>query len=66
MIRFFRVTPPSVHQMMLSLERAGLISRKPGAPRSIVVLLERLVAHQLECAEHESNSDHPTTERAKC
>jgi DNA-binding MarR family transcriptional regulator len=29
MIRFFRVTPPSVYQMVLSLERAGLISRKP-------------------------------------
>jgi hypothetical protein len=39
--RFFRATPPSVHQMVLSLERAGLISRQPGLPRSIVVLLER-------------------------
>ena len=35
MIRFFRVTPPSVHQMMLSLERAGLISRDPGAPEAL-------------------------------
>jgi DNA-binding MarR family transcriptional regulator len=41
MIRFFRVTPPSVHQMVLSLEKAGLISRKPGVARSIVVLLDR-------------------------
>jgi hypothetical protein len=41
MIRFFRVTPPTVHQMVLSLEKAGLISRKPGIPRSIAVLLER-------------------------
>jgi DNA-binding FadR family transcriptional regulator len=32
MIRFFRVTPPSVHQMVLGLEKAGLISRQPGAP----------------------------------
>ena len=40
MIRFFRVTPPTVHQMVLSLEKAGLISRKPGVPRSITVLLE--------------------------
>jgi DNA-binding MarR family transcriptional regulator len=37
MIRFFRVTPPTVHQMVLSLEKAGLISRKPGVPRSIAV-----------------------------
>jgi DNA-binding MarR family transcriptional regulator len=35
MMRFFRVTPPSVHQMVLSLEKAGLISRQPGVPRSI-------------------------------
>jgi DNA-binding MarR family transcriptional regulator len=41
MIRFFRVTPPSVHQMVLSLEKAGLISRKPGVARSIAVLLDR-------------------------
>ena len=41
MIRFFRVTPPSVHQMILSLEKAGLISRKPGVARSIAVLLDR-------------------------
>ena len=41
MIRFFRVTPPSVHQMVLSLEKAGLISRKPGVARSIAVLLHR-------------------------
>jgi DNA-binding MarR family transcriptional regulator len=30
MQRFFQVTPPSVHQMVLSLEKAGLITRKPG------------------------------------
>jgi DNA-binding MarR family transcriptional regulator len=41
MIRFFRVTPPSVHQMVLRLEKAGLISRKPGVARSLVVLLDR-------------------------
>jgi DNA-binding MarR family transcriptional regulator len=40
MMRFFRATPPSVHQMVLSLEKAGLISRQPGVPRSIAVLLE--------------------------
>ncbi len=47
MIQFFRVTPPTVHQMVLSLEKAGLISRKPGVPRSIAVLLERLVLPKL-------------------
>ena len=33
--RFFSVSPPSVHQMILTLERKGLIERKPGAARSI-------------------------------
>jgi len=32
---FFLVTPPSVHQMVLTLEKAGLITREPGKPRSI-------------------------------
>jgi DNA-binding MarR family transcriptional regulator len=41
LMRFFRVTPPTVHQMVLSLEKAGLISRQPGVPRSIAVLLDR-------------------------
>ena len=35
----FGVTPPSVHQMILTLERAGLIRRQPGASRSIEVLV---------------------------
>jgi DNA-binding MarR family transcriptional regulator len=37
--RRFGVTPPSVHQMILTLERAGFIRRLPGAPRSIEVLV---------------------------
>jgi DNA-binding MarR family transcriptional regulator len=37
--RHFGVTPPSVHQMILTLERADLIKRQPGAPRSIEVLV---------------------------
>jgi SOS-response transcriptional repressor LexA len=40
MQRFFAVTPPSVHQMVLTLERQGFISRTPGAPRSIQLLVD--------------------------
>jgi Mn-dependent DtxR family transcriptional regulator len=40
MQEYFRVSPPSVHQMVLSLERAGLIKRLPRAPRSIEVLVD--------------------------
>lgn len=37
--RRFGVTPPSVHQMVLALERAGFVRRQPGVPRSIEVLV---------------------------
>jgi Mn-dependent DtxR family transcriptional regulator len=30
--QYFRVSPPSVHQMVLTLERAGFIARQPGRP----------------------------------
>ena len=46
--RFFRVTPPSVHQMLLTLERDRLISRRPGVPRSIAVLVDRSELPQLQ------------------
>ena len=37
--RFFEVTPPTVHQMILKLEHRGLISRVPRQPRTIKILL---------------------------
>ena len=37
--RFFAVTAPSVHQMLLSLERRGLLRRTPGKARSLEVLV---------------------------
>ena len=40
MQRHFRVSPPSVHQMVLTLERQGLIRRQPGTPRSIELIVE--------------------------
>ena len=40
MRRHFGVTAPSVHQMVVTLEKAGLITREPGAPRSIEVLVQ--------------------------
>jgi hypothetical protein len=41
MRRLFRVTPPSVHQMALTLEQAGFISRHPGIARSIAIPVDR-------------------------
>ncbi len=40
MQRHFGVTPPTVHQMVLNLDRARLIERVPGRPRSIRVLVD--------------------------
>jgi len=38
---YFRVTPPSVHQMILTLEARGLINRIPWTARSIEVLVPK-------------------------
>ena len=37
--RYFDVTPPSVHGMIVTLERRGLIRRTPYLARSIAVLV---------------------------
>ena len=37
--RHFRVSPPSVHQMVVTLERNGFIRREPGVARSIELLV---------------------------
>jgi Mn-dependent DtxR family transcriptional regulator len=36
---YFAVTPPTVHQMVLQLDKRGLIRRQPGQSRSIEILL---------------------------
>ena len=41
MQRYFQVSPPSVHQMILTLEARGLIERIPRQPRSIRLLVPR-------------------------
>lgn len=38
--RYFRVTPPSVHQMLMTLTRKGFIRRTPGQARSLELLLD--------------------------
>ena len=40
MQEYFRVSPPSVHRMVLTLERAGFIRRQPRTPRSIELLVD--------------------------
>jgi Mn-dependent DtxR family transcriptional regulator len=38
---YFRVSAPSVHQMVLSLEKLGFIERTPSQGRSLKLLLPR-------------------------
>jgi DNA-binding MarR family transcriptional regulator len=51
--RYFRVTPPSVHQMVLTLERARLIRRQPGVARSIQLLVSPEALPILRSAENQ-------------
>ena len=37
--RFFRTTPPTIHTMVKTLERAGFLRRQPGVARSIELLV---------------------------
>jgi repressor LexA len=39
--RYFHVSPPSVHQMIVTLAERGLISRQTGKGRTIQLLLSR-------------------------
>jgi len=38
---YFQVTPPAVHQMVMTLDAHGLIERRPGQARSIHVRMAR-------------------------
>jgi len=40
MQQYFSVSPPSVHQMVLTLERRGFIRRQPRTARSIELLVD--------------------------
>lgn len=38
---YFRVTPPTVHTMIVKLHEKGLIDRQPGKPRTIELRVAR-------------------------
>ena len=48
MQKYFKVRPPSVHQMVLTLESNGFIERIPGRNRSIRLLIPRQELPALE------------------
>lgn len=45
---FFRVTPPSVHGMVVKLEELGLVTREPGVARSLRVAIPADVLPELD------------------
>jgi Mn-dependent DtxR family transcriptional regulator len=45
---YFKVSPPSVHQMILTLEANGFIERVPGKGRSLRLLIQREELPDLE------------------
>ena len=48
MQNYFKVSPPSVHEMVLTLESRGFIARVPGQGRSIRLLISREELPDLE------------------
>jgi len=45
---YFKVSPPAIHQMILTLEANGFIERVPGQSRSIRLLIPRAELPDLE------------------
>jgi len=48
MQRYFQVSAPSVHRMVIELEKKALIQRTPRKPRSIEISLPRSALPELE------------------
>lgn len=48
LVKYFRVTPPSVHDMIVRLEELGLITREPGVGRSARVSIAEAEIPALE------------------
>ena len=48
MQKYFRVSPPTVHQMVVTLEKKGLIEKMPHQARSIRLLVTREQLPDLE------------------
>jgi hypothetical protein len=48
MVHYFRITPPSVHGMVVKLEQLGLVTRVPGVLRSVRVAIPESEIPELE------------------
>lgn len=48
MQKYFKTSPPSVHNMIVQLEKKGFIKKRPYHPRSISLLLAKNELPELE------------------
>src|SRR5271155_391644 len=55
---YFRVSPPSVHQMVLTLEQAGFIRRQPRTARSIELLVDPTQSARVTLTPDSTGQDH--------
>ena len=46
--RYFEVSPPTVHNMLLKLEKKNLINRVPNAPRSLTINIKECELPRLQ------------------
>ena len=46
--RYFEVSPPTVHNMLLKLEKKNLINRVPNAPRSLTINIKECELPKLQ------------------
>jgi DNA-binding MarR family transcriptional regulator len=51
MVKFFKVTPPSAHGMVVKLEELGLVTRESGVARSIRIAIPEEELPKLEATE---------------
>ena len=61
--KYFRVSAPSVHQMIVKLDEKGLITREPGVPRSVRVTVPRSEIPELPDEEEETATAHGRSTR---
>lgn len=48
MVQYFRLTPPSVHSMVVKLTQLGLVTREPGVARTLQVVIPKEEIPELE------------------
>ena len=61
--KYFRVSAPSAHQMIVKLDEKGLITREPGVPRSVRITVPKSEIPELMNEEEETATARATATR---